>query len=181
MKKISLCVSLFTVISFPTLSQICKPESITPSHVTDQYLDNNDGTITDVVNELMWSRCSLAVGQNFMDNDCTEQTHFASWDEALQAVIDFNAANDSAYDNWRLPNIKELGSLVERSCYDPAIDQEYFPSTPSEPYWSNTFNTMGVYSDTYIKGLLIDFKNGSGVIDETGNRLIRLVRDMPSQ
>jgi hypothetical protein len=181
MKKISLFLSLFTVISFPALSQICKPESIIPSHVVGQYLDSNDGTITDVVNELMWSRCSLAVGQNFVDNDCTEQTHFASWDEALQAVRDFNADNGSAFTNWRLPNIKELGSLVERSCYDPAIDQEYFPSTPSEPYWSNTFNSMDIYNKSDIEGLLIDFKNGSGVINETGNRLIRLVRDMPSQ
>ena len=37
--------------------------------------------------------------------------------------------------NWRLPDIKELQSLVEEACYEPAINSTIFPLTLNA-YWS---------------------------------------------
>ncbi|WP_392339025.1 DUF1566 domain-containing protein [Moritella marina] len=186
MIKTLLCISLMTIMGLPAIAQV-KNEYIKASHIEGQYIDNKNGIITDVVNELMWSRCSLAIGQSFTDVDCTAQTHFSTWESALKAVEYFNDAddttyvNDSGFNDWRLPNIKELSSLVARSYAKPTINLVLFPSTPSVPYWSNTFNTMDIYSDPGIKGLLIDFEHGSDVINERSNRLVRLVRDIPSQ
>lgn len=44
----------------------------------------------------------------------------------------------AAYDDWRLPNRKELQSLLDFSKHDPAIDTGYFPNTMSPGYWSST-------------------------------------------
>ncbi len=41
-------------------------------------------------------------------------------------------------DNWRLPNIKELQSIVDFGLYAPAIDASVFPNNGSEFYWSST-------------------------------------------
>jgi len=176
MKKLILALSLTAVISTPALAQTCKSSSILPSNPIGQYLDNEDGTITDIVNELMWNRCSL--GQNFINDNCTDiPIHYNLWGEALLAA---EANKDYAgHNDWRLPNIKELGSLVERSCVAPAIDLTLFPSTPSVPYWSNTFDYRGINT---AEGLIIDFHDGTEIIKEvSSHRFIRLVRDLSNQ
>lgn len=37
---------------------------------------------------------------------------------------------------WRLPGVKELATLVDPTRYDPAIDPNTFPRTPSVFFWS---------------------------------------------
>ncbi|PHR89553.1 MAG: hypothetical protein COA76_03055 [Moritella sp.] len=178
MMKSLLSLSLLTVLSMPIMAQTCEIESITPSHPIGQYLDNGDGTITDITNELMWLTCSL--GQIYQDGNCTGSSKsFTIWDEALLAVDNNN--NLAGYSDWRLPNIKELASLVERSCVAPAIDLTLFPTTPSAPYWSNTFDRTGINSALNIKGLIVDFHDGTEVVRPTNTQLlIRLVRDTSS-
>ncbi len=41
------------------------------------------------------------------------------------------------YTGWRLPNIKELASLVDYSKYNPSINTKFF-SIPADKHWSNT-------------------------------------------
>lgn len=178
MKKLTLCMCLAAAFSTTATAQVCKPESITPTHPEGQYLNNGDGTITDVVNGLMWSTCSI--GQTASGGTCTGlPTKYDTWQEALTAA----EANGSyaGYDNWRLPNIKELQDLVERSCVGPAIDLAYFPSTPSAVYWSNTMDFRDVNPDGVdaIKGLLVDFTDGTEFLtDVNKHRLIRMVRPL---
>ncbi|MCZ4311026.1 DUF1566 domain-containing protein [Vibrio pomeroyi] len=176
MKKLTLGLCLAAVFSSTAMAQVCKPDSITPTHPEGQYLNNGNGTITDVVNGLMWSTCTI--GQTAAGGTCTgNPVKYDSWQQAL------NAANENksyaGYDDWRLPNIKELGDLVERSCVSPAINLTYFPSTPSAVYWSNTMDVHDVNPDIPIKGLLVDFTDGSEFLtDVNKHRLIRMVRPL---
>ncbi|MBK7655962.1 MAG: DUF1566 domain-containing protein [Betaproteobacteria bacterium] len=39
---------------------------------------------------------------------------------------------------YRMPNVKELVSLVNRTRAEPAIDNIAFPSTPSDASWSSS-------------------------------------------
>ena len=174
MKKVSIALSIFILFSTSVVAQTCKTNML-PSHPENQYIDNKDGTITDIINELMWSTCSL--GQTYREGNCDDEaTSFNSWNEALLAAK--ISESYLAYNDWRLPNIKELGSLVERSCVAPAIDLGLFPKTAALPYWSNTFDGSDINST--IKGLLIHFNNGTETINPIENKkLIRLVRSLP--
>lgn len=161
-------------------AQICKTDSIVSSHIEGQYLDNADGTITDVVNGLVWSKCSI--GEVIIEGECTEYPlEHLTWKEALQSAKDNSFINGKEY---RLPNIKELASTVERACYAPAINLIAFPTTASGFYWSNTPDSLvNLAVSSTATGRIIDFRDGTEIITEVNNDrvegkngFIRLVR-----
>lgn len=116
---------------------------------------NNSSTVTDSTTGLMWARSAAATAM--------------TWKEALAWCDDLTLAG---YDDWRLPTIKELASIVEIGGASPAVDTSYFPDTLLAYYWSSTTNDY--YPDD---AWLINFSNGENAY---GNKLkdyhVRAVR-----
>jgi hypothetical protein len=54
------------------------------------------------------------------------------------AIINSEALIYAGFSDWRLPNVKELPSIVDYSVYSPAINGTFFPNTQSGVYWSGT-------------------------------------------
>lgn len=71
------------------------------SYGVNDFVDNGDGTITDNATTLMWSQADSGEGLN--------------WEQALAWVQEKNAENYLGYSDWRLPNAKELQSIVDYS------------------------------------------------------------------
>jgi len=91
-----------------------------------RFTNNTDGTITDNATGLMWVQDGTGLGCN---NGST-----LAW----AAAITFAEGLDFAgYSDWRLPNVKELQSIVDYGTYNPAIDS-VFTNTQSDYYWSST-------------------------------------------
>ncbi|MBV5348034.1 DUF1566 domain-containing protein [bacterium] len=112
--------------------QICKYDSITATAPASRFTDNGDGTVTDQVNGLQWKRCSE--GQTWDGTTCTGDPTDHTWQEALQLA---DGANYAGVNDWRLPNFKELFSIIEQACSDPYIDLAVFPGTPGySDFWS---------------------------------------------
>jgi hypothetical protein len=65
----------------------------------NDFADNGDGTITDNATGLMWSQ--------------TDSGEDLNWEEGLDWVQVKNAQNYMGYNDWRLPNVKELQSIVD--------------------------------------------------------------------
>jgi hypothetical protein len=88
---------------------------------TRSFTDNGDSTVTDTKTGLVWQQSTSSQKKN--------------WEDALGLCEGLTLGLQS---DWRLPNIKELGSIVDTSVRDPAIDETAFPNTMSERYWSST-------------------------------------------
>jgi hypothetical protein len=71
-----------------------------------------------------------------------------NWSAALSTVTDFNAyavryncyGYTAEYTDWRLPNVKELISLINYGVTDSAkwLNSQGFVNTKSSSYWSST-------------------------------------------
>ena len=67
--------------------------------------------------------------------------------------------DDSGTDDWRLPNFKELLSLVDSENYSPSIPNDIpILTVPDKYYWSSTTaafnNSYALYVDMEIGGLV---------------------------
>ncbi len=77
----------------------------------------NNAEITDTARGLTWSRCLVGQTFNSTTQSCDGQaTEFATWQDAL----------NSAKDGWRVPNAKELLSIVEETQALPATNTSLF-------------------------------------------------------
>jgi uncharacterized repeat protein (TIGR01451 family) len=98
---------------------------------TEDFIDNNDGTVTHKKTGLSWQRCS--VGQTWTGSSCSGTASMMNWNNAMA-----NYSTGKACDEWRLPRIDELNTITEHdSNYNPAINVTIFPNTPSAiSFWS---------------------------------------------
>ncbi|MBZ9611987.1 DUF1566 domain-containing protein [Rheinheimera maricola] len=151
------------------------------------FIDNNDGTLTAVATNLIWQRCSI--GQNWNGSTCTGNAKTLNWYDARAL----------AKDEWRLPTLDELESLVfcssgerepssrpggsfvrntDGDCLGdyarPTIHPIAFPNTPAERFWSSS-----IYADNRRGAWDIQFNAGNvGYGEKDYLRFYaRLVRD----
>ena len=111
--------------------QTCRTETAMPSTTpADRFLMHGNGTVTDTATGLMWAQCA----EGLSGSACTVgMATTLTWEAALIRARDSGLAG---YTDWRLPNIKELSSIVEERCIAPAINLAVFPNTPASYFWS---------------------------------------------
>lgn len=142
----------------------------TTAHLTD----NNDGTITDPEAGLIWKKCSEGQSWSSAGNNCTGTEATYNWQQALLRAQAVNAGTGENFSqsDWRVPNIKELASIVELRCSSPAINNTVFPATAAAFYWSSSpYAPLSAFA----WGLGFNFGN-DGVVNRSNVNRVRLVR-----
>lgn len=106
----------------------------------NNFIDHKDGTVSDYATGLMWQKADDAIGRN--------------WKEALKYGENFQLNNNS---DWRLPNAKELQSIVDYSrspqtTNSPAINVVFETTEIKDPegnakqypfFWTSTSHLDG--------------------------------------
>ena len=134
------------------------------------FTDNGNGTVTHAKTGLMWKRCAEGLsGATCATGAATTVT----WSNALATA---ESSSFAGFTDWRLPNLKELHSIVETCGYDPAINQSIFPATPAPAFGSVFWSATSSASDP-AKAAIFVFGGGGGVPDNKASRMhARLVR-----
>jgi len=140
-----------TVIACPAAGQAFAGQDAQHEGRQPSYIDNGDGTVSDLVTGLM-----------------SQQTpgEKLTWDEARTEAA---SADLAGYSDWRLPTIKELQSLVDytRSPVTsgiPAIDPVFITSLLDDGevpnYWTSTTHMDGPARGDYA--VYVTFGRGLG-------------------
>ena len=165
---------LLTLVVGGAQAQTCTPALIPASTPTSQLQDNGDGTVTDLKTGLMWKQCA----EGLSGSDCASGSlEKLTWSLSLQRAKDVNdGAGFAGHRDWRVPNIKELASLVELQCYSPAINLTRFPNTPS-----TSFSSSSAYAGNGDAGWYVAFDSGQvwGLVAKDRPFALRLVRGAP--
>ncbi len=101
----------------------------------NRFVDNKDGTISDLATGMMWAKADSSKAMN--------------WQKALAYCEDLKLAS---HDDWRLPNAKELHTIVDytrapdardRAKRGPAIDPIFTMTDGKSWFWSSTTHLDG--------------------------------------
>jgi hypothetical protein len=114
---------------------------------------NGDGTLYDSDTGLFWTVCSY--GQSWGRSGCSGTAVQIGLAEAFQVA---DSLYTGGYSDWRVPNINELQSLVDWSCYDPATSNDVFDGIETGHYWSSSVREIPSSSDA--AAMVIDFYSG---------------------
>lgn len=141
-----------------------------------RYAVSADGQeVADHWTGLVWRRC--VEGMAWDGATCAGSPFFNMWQHALQLAEEAAHRTRKA---WRLPNVKELASLADRTATDLApdvlvIDSAAFPATPNFQFWSSSpYSTDAFYAwsvHSFYGSVYFTYLEDNGAV--------RLVRDAP--
>ena len=131
MKKALLTLAGF-LLATTVQAQTCNANIVKTKPDSQYELLNNDTEVKDKKTGLIWQRCVL--GKSWSVNTCSGTATTHKWEEALAQAATVASNTNVA---WRLPNLKELKSLVETACTGQTINETIFPATPNA-LWSSS-------------------------------------------
>jgi hypothetical protein len=111
-----------------------------------RFTDTGDGTITDTLTGLVWLKDTSCIANQYpnFDNDWAPNDGGVTWQHALDFVAGINNGTFSncgaGQTDWRLPNRKELYSLIDFSQFGPALPSgvPFSGNVGPTTFWSST-------------------------------------------
>ena len=132
----------------------------------NSFVDNGDGTIIDRTTKMMWSK-----------DDCGEGL---TWEEALDWVEVKNGTHFLGYSDWRMPNVKELQSIVDytrspgttgSAAIDPLFSTTSIINEAGQTdfpfFWSSTTHANWTETSGGSAGAYVAFGRAMGYMDGT--------------
>ena len=111
-----------------------------------RFTDNGNGTVTDNLTGLIWlknANCLDTVGGINKGAGILDWANAVAWSEAL-ADGDCGLKDGSKANQWRLPNVREMQSLIHYAFSNPAL-----PNTHGAGQWTEDDPFTGVQSNLY--------------------------------
>lgn len=144
-----------------------------PTLASQRFQPNAAGDeISDTTTNLIWRRC--AEGQSWNGSTCAGTALSLTWAKALTRAN--NQASNSGL-AWRLPNAKELTSLINTGRSLPATNTTAFPGTLPSAFWTAT-PYAGIVNSPFV----VDFAFGyvyPSAAAATQSAAVRFVRVGP--
>ncbi|HPJ71677.1 MAG TPA: DUF1566 domain-containing protein, partial [bacterium] len=134
-----------------------------------RFVDNGDGTVSDLGTGLIWQKDD----SGYRPVDGLEG--MVSWDDAFAYVSGLNSREFGSRTDWRLPNIKELLSIVNEGTWLPAA-YSIFSWMHESPYWSSTHHP---FASTGYAPYYINMGEGHANAGSTETAYVKAVASLP--
>jgi hypothetical protein len=113
------------------------------SYPNPRFVDNGNQTLTDNLTGLNWTKDTnlIAIRDPLFDADSTIGDGMVTWQHALDYIFKLNSENYLGYNDWRLPNLNELKSLINIKESNQAIwlnSQGFMSFQSYDSYWSSS-------------------------------------------
>ena len=129
-----------------------------------RFIDNKDGTVTDRLMGLIWLKNTNCFGM--MDWESARQAVRSLKDGDCGPDPELVLSDGSSADDWRLPTMSELCTLIDFSKRDPAISSGHkFSAFPPGYHWSAT--TLDYYSGM---AWIVYFQSGTICYEDVTNQ-----------
>ena len=130
-----------------------------------RFTDNTNGTVTDNLTGLIWLKDANAFGSR---NWATALADCNTLKSGEHGLTDGSSAGD-----WRLPNVKELQSLIDFAYFNPALS-----NAAGTGHWAENDAFSGVESGYYYSSTTYAGDSGLGLIVKlNGGRLVGDTKD----
>ncbi len=126
---------------------------VSGNSISQGFTDNGDGTATDAGTGLSWIKNPSSASMN--------------WESALSYCENLTFAGKS---DWRLPNIKELFSIVDVNSINPSLNKQIFSTVGPDKFWSSTTMANGTEKSWYL-----DMKNGIATYEVKTNQTLKVL------
>jgi hypothetical protein len=106
----------------------------------NRFTDNGDGSVTDSFTGLMWVKDGnlIASRDPSFDQDRTVGDGDIDWKTALDYILKLNNENYLGHNDWRMPNMIEMRSLVNLEYPDIAVPLDHPWINLKDLYWSSS-------------------------------------------
>ncbi|MFC1823331.1 DUF1566 domain-containing protein [Thermodesulfobacteriota bacterium] len=119
--------------------EFCNPEG----GFDNRFIDNEDGTVSQHSTGLIWQKGGSA--------------GTLTWEKAGEYVSRLNRQNFAGHDDWRLPTIEELASLVTTSWQKGGLYIDTVFERSQKSCWSaDTYGPESAWKSNFYLGCLID-------------------------
>ena len=119
----------------------------------EKFKDIGNGAVTDITTGLIWQQSDVKKDWEAANTYCEE--------------LDYAGSQD-----WRLPSLVELQTIVDKTKSNVMIDPIAFPDTKPSLYWSAT-----TFESNYGNAMIVDFNKGDIYSEEKGfKNYVRCVR-----
>jgi hypothetical protein len=137
-----------------------------------RYVVTDKGTIYDFFTGLEWIPDPSGLGGVWGSPGAPAKM---SWQNAIDAC---KTLFHGGYNDWRLPNRKELESIIDYGKSGPAIDTDKFPNTQDDGYHSSSVTHYGCENYWFT-----NFETGITLWDQDldKERYVRPVRGRPAR
>lgn len=149
-------------------SQVCFAD-ISASTLSEDFIALSGGQVLQQSRGLVWQRCLYGQSWNPAEQRCDGTAIRLTWQEALQQSITMSEAALA----WRVPDVKEAMSMIERQCVDPAIRLTVFPNANSENIWTST-TVQAMPAEAWAIAMYSGKNNRKGKEQQLYVRFVRL-------
>lgn len=137
-------------VDYGTEPWACIRDNVTGLVWEVKTIDNGEH---DKDNTYQWGGTS-ALGR---DHPNSQGEYYDDWNGLIN---DSNNSVLCGFNNWRVPNVAELSSIVNKGIVNPSIDFNYFPNTAADWYWTASPNA-GSSSFAWRVSFNLGFDGGS--------------------